>query len=254
MNDHQSFNEVFLTDARIPCENMVGAEGDGWKVARGTLAHERSFSTQRSAHFAPDATGRVDRRGPPGGGGVPEDLRVVSPTDGPGRPRVPQAAAPWTVRRSALRQQMTALLSFQRASEWTAGRAKAARELGRPPGSEGSIGKLALSEVGASCPPRPHAHRRCARAADRDRTIRSTRSSPRCWCRRPAQSIAGGTDEIQHNILGENILGLPKEPAVDRGQPFREVGRGSSTREPDRLRERCAHGPGRRRLRARRSS
>ena len=60
MNDHASFNEVFLTDARVPHDNVVGEVGDGWRVARGTLAHERSFSTQRSVYFAPRrARGRV---------------------------------------------------------------------------------------------------------------------------------------------------------------------------------------------------
>ena len=49
MNRHASFNEVFLTDARIPANHLLGTLNDGWRVARATLAHERTFSTMRAA-------------------------------------------------------------------------------------------------------------------------------------------------------------------------------------------------------------
>ncbi len=223
MNHRSSFNEVFLTDARIPSENMVGAEGDGWRVARGTLAHERSFSTQRTADFARDAVGRVvdeARRE------AAEYLRTYEwYPQRMGRVDlvVSRARRQSLAEDPVLRQQMVELLSLQRASEWTAGRAKAARALGRPPGSEGSIGKLALSEVARRA---NRVHTRIAGAhglvTESDDPIDSVVAE--VLVSTPAQSIAGGTDEIQRNIVGENILGLAKEPAVDRNRAFRDVG------------------------------
>jgi len=188
MNYHQSFMEVFMTDAEVPATNVVGQVGGGWAVARATLAHERGYAGRRTTYFAPDAAGRV----------------------------IDEA------RDEVVEYKKTYEWYPQR--QWTAERAKAARALGRPPGSEGSIGKLATSEVAR----RSNAlHTRIAgargmlKSADDpvDATIAEVLIST------PAQSIAGGTDEIQHNIIGEGILGLPKEPAADRGMPYREVGR-----------------------------
>lgn len=224
MNYHQSFNEVFLTDARIPNANMVGDLGEGWKVARGTLAHERRFLGDRRVQIAATAAGRViaearaeadvylrtyewypQRQG---------RLDLVAPRLGEsGRSDDP-----------VLRDEAAKLLSFQRASEWTAGRAKAARALGRPPGSEGSIGKLALSHV-ARGSNHMHSGISGARAMLRETDDPTDSLVAEVLVSTPAQSIAGGTDEIQRNILGENMLGLPKEPAVDRGMPYRDVPR-----------------------------
>jgi alkylation response protein AidB-like acyl-CoA dehydrogenase len=124
-----------------------------------------------------------------------------------------------------IRQAIADLVSFQRASEWTASRAQTARALGRPPGPEGSLGKLAASEV-ARRSARVHAS-----IAGADAMLTHLDDDPTAaiiaevLVSTPAQSIAGGTDEIQHNIIGENVLGLPREPAADRGVPYRDVAR-----------------------------
>jgi alkylation response protein AidB-like acyl-CoA dehydrogenase len=224
MNRHSSFNEVFLTDARIPAANLVGDPGDGWRVARTTLMHERTFATLRRPSFVEGASGRT------------LDEAVAEAADH-------FATYAWYPQRAGradlvadrarhfgrtedppVRQAIAELVSFQRANEWTAERARAARALGRAPGPEGSLGKLAASGV-ARRSARVHGSIAGASAmlttgADElDAVIAEVLVST------PAQSIAGGTDEIQHNIIGENILGLPREPSTDRDVAFRDVPR-----------------------------
>lgn len=224
MNYHNSFNEVFLTNARVPHANVVGAVGDGWKVARGTLAHERSFATQRNVHFRPDAAGRCIDEAKAEAADYLRTYEWYPQRMGRSDLVADQARTTGANADPVVRQKMMQLHTFRRASELTGERAKAARELGLPPGPEGSIGKLALSEIARQA---NHVHTTIAGARGLlrhgpdpvDGVIAEVLVST------PAQSIAGGTDEIQHNILGENMLGLPKEPAADRGMPFRNVGR-----------------------------
>ena len=225
MNRHQSFNEVFLTDARIPAANLVGDVGDGWRVARTTLMHERTFATLRRPSFSTN------------GGRTVEEAATEAADHFATYAWYPQRAGRADLvtdrarrfdrtRDPIMRQEIARLVSFQRASEWTAERAKAARALGRAPGPEGSLGKLAASEV-ARRSARVHSSIAGASAMlnggdphdDLAAIIAEVLVST------PAQSIAGGTDEIQHNIIGENILGLPREPAADRGVPFSDVAR-----------------------------
>ncbi|MCY7300893.1 MAG: hypothetical protein LH616_17005, partial [Ilumatobacteraceae bacterium] len=137
---------------------------------------------------------------------------------------VPHAQTSGRASDPVVRQELARLLAMQRASEWTASRAKAARQLGRPPGPEGSIGKLALSAI-ARQGARVHALIASAGgmlagpdpASPLDGIIAEILISV------PAQSIAGGTDEIQRNIIGEKALGLQREPDQARLLPYREV-------------------------------
>ena len=221
MNFHASFNEVFLTGARIPADNVVGQEGGGWAVALTTLAYERRFGVMRppaydprpgraldeakaesAAHFAvyswyPQRAGRVDL--------VIEHAKAAGVADDP-----------------VIRQAIARLITLQRVSGWTAERARAARERGARPGAEGSVGKLALSNIARQAA-RVHGMIAGARglvtgpAAVMDGVIAEVLLSV------PGQSIAGGTDEIQKNILAEKVLGLPPEIRVDKDIPFSQI-------------------------------
>jgi alkylation response protein AidB-like acyl-CoA dehydrogenase len=220
MNGHASFNEVFLDNARIPADHVVGDVGGGWTVALATLAHER--------RVAPTGTPVTHHEGRVWREALEEAMHLRAPykwyPQRAGRVDllVAQAQAAGVTDNAGVRQEVARAVTLAWIARWTAQRAAAARRLGKPPGPEGSLGKLASSNVARAA---ARAHAAIARAdgmlAGDDGPSGGTIAE--ILLSVPAVSIAGGTDEVQRNIIGERVLGLPKDPSIDASLPFRDV-------------------------------
>lgn len=224
MNHHSSFNEVFLTDARIPRDWIVGELNQGWTAALATLAHERRFGALVSFDRA---TGDPGPAADEAAAEARESMKVYSwypQRAGRADLAVDHARSAGRALDPVVRQEIAKLLAMNRASQWTAERGKANRKLGRPPGPEGSIGKLALSNVARQA---AKVHSLIGGAngllAGTDPGAALGGVIAEVLISVPAQSIAGGTDEIQRNILGEKFLGLPRDPDPAKGLPYRQV-------------------------------
>jgi alkylation response protein AidB-like acyl-CoA dehydrogenase len=223
MNGHASFNQVFLDRARVPAGNLLGAVGGGWAVALATLAHERRLAPAvRRAASPAAAAGRALREA------AEEAERAMAPyrwyPQRAGRPDLVIERAVQAGRDAdpLVRQEIVKLITLEWSARWTAQRAAAARAAARPPGPEGSLAKLASSSI-ARAAARVHAliAGPSGMLAGADDPSGGTVSE--ILLSVPAVSIAGGTDQIQRTILAERILGLAREPAVDRDEPFRQV-------------------------------
>ena len=226
MNGESHFNEVFLDGARVSDRDRLGDEGAGWTVALSVLGYERTMAAAGTMRPGPDAgelAGHLDRPV----GEVKESLaRLVSI-----EPAFPIGSAPELIAlardqgRSAdpvLRQDLVRLWSLAECSRLTALRTRAAAEAGRAPGPGSSVGYLA----GVL---RARQGRDLAFDILGPGGTLSGDSAPAAG--EPAQmglsslahGIQGGSEQIQRNIMGERILGLPREPQVDRDVPFREL-------------------------------
>jgi alkylation response protein AidB-like acyl-CoA dehydrogenase len=223
MNGHQSFNEVFMDRARVPAGNMIGEPGNGWRVAIAVLAHERRLNDRNPAPAGVEGRAWDEARAEKAVAAEPHKWYPQRA----GRPDlvIERARATGKDQDPVVRQEIARLMTLVWTAKWTAARAAAARAAGRPPGPEGSLGKLASSAIARQCA-KVHALISGASGLLAGPESELGGVIAEILISVPAVSIAGGTDEIQHTIIGERILGLPKEPDISRNVPFREVRNG----------------------------
>ncbi|HEY2331161.1 MAG TPA: acyl-CoA dehydrogenase family protein [Acidimicrobiales bacterium] len=205
MSGGAEFNEVFLHDVRIPDSERLGPVGDGWTVSQQLLVHERYNMPQPPAR---------------GSGAIAGVVEAWQARDDKTSPAALALKA--ELMRHWVDTEVLRLLTV---------RANVLRSQGSS-GPEGSLGKLANSVVGrklADWAPVLLGPEGTILADGYDKpesmaSMRSGRRGPGALQKgavgSPGISIAGGTDQIQRNIIGDRVLGLTREPALDKGVPW----------------------------------
>ena len=196
------FNEVFFTDVRIPDSMRLGPQGEGWMVATTTLMNERAA-----------LSGAGSTSGENVGGGPVDAVVAMAQHNG-------------TAQEPPIRQRLAQAIIEGQVIKMTNLRATAARKAGHQPGPEGSITKLFQAEYNQRLQ-NLAVDILGARSMAWPSTDEQTAPAVRGFLRSRANTIEGGTSEIMRNILGERVLGLPKEPAVDRDVAWKDILRSS---------------------------
>ncbi|MFQ5557137.1 MAG: acyl-CoA dehydrogenase family protein [Acidimicrobiales bacterium] len=193
------FNEIFFTDVRVPAENLLGDLNNGWNMATAMLMYERvAIGTGTTTGVRHDRTDEL----------------------------VQEATARGVVDDPRIRQRLMKLYAMETCQSLVSMRTRAELKAGRTPGPGGSLGKLVAADI---------------MSFYRDLSLEIVGVGGVAWEHEPDArwqraaltslqlGIAGGTNEIQKNIIGDRVLGLPRDVSVDKGVPFRELKVGTQT-------------------------
>ncbi|MGI9599281.1 MAG: acyl-CoA dehydrogenase family protein [Acidimicrobiales bacterium] len=199
MTGEAEFNEIFIDEARIPRDWVVGELNGGWATALALLAHERVATGTASM------SGSATQRSKAGRSPIPV-AQLTELAERRGRLDDP-----------LVRQDLARLYAGEKVVSW----------LGARKGVHPSIGKLWRTKQGRAAadlagrlafPGSPAWH---PDLSDDENADADYFAYHILNCR--GMSLGGGTDEIQRNTLGERALGLPREPGPDRNTPFRDL-------------------------------
>ncbi|KUI35957.1 acyl-CoA dehydrogenase [Mycobacterium sp. IS-1590] len=196
------FNEVFLDGARVPDAHRVGEVNDGWRVSASTLSSERQM-------VSGSGSGGMGRLGGSSAERLISLARETSRWDDP-----------------VIRNKIMRLWAHEQIRGWTNARVRAALSAGQSPGAASSIGKVHQATLNQQIQDLMvdllgTAAVAWAATDDPDAMPREVQGMMRSL----ANSTEGGTTDINKNILGERVLGLPREPDPWKGKPWREIPR-----------------------------
>jgi alkylation response protein AidB-like acyl-CoA dehydrogenase len=240
MTGDAQFAEVFFTDARVPAANIIGGLNSGWGVAMTTLMNERAglgYGSGLGFPISAPAGRRIQQQleqsvgeflasgmstttvaasaGAMAGGNLQSLLQLARARGRDGD--------------SHVRQQIARLYALSQLNHWNGQRAKQAAKVGRRPGAAASLGKLIASHIARQW-------RETAMAIAGGDGMLAGAGGPlsggvaRQLLYAPAPSIYGGSDQVQRNIIGERVLGLPKDPDLSRDVPFRNLKVGTQSK------------------------
>jgi alkylation response protein AidB-like acyl-CoA dehydrogenase len=223
MTGQAVFNEVFLDDAVCDAADLIGDQGNGWTVTQTTLHFERTGIGAGGSHAGFPLPGRkggmLGRRAGDAALEVASDSNLIVSVDEliELARRVGRNADPM------VRQALARLVTYTETGRWNAlrSRAEARRGGGESLASIGKIAQTRIVKLGGTLGVDLLGAGGMLDGPDSCDDGRFALS----FVFSPASSIYGGTDEIQRNIIGERVLGLPRDHAPDKGVPFAEAQR-----------------------------